>query len=182
MPFQKPPDNTSSSSSCSPYSSPNKLESTHSDGQFPLSLPFESLLCSANPVPIDDKNGSSSVSSLITQPLNAGGPPRRSVPAFNADATSRQPMQTGFTIFARTRRPELSATKTMGVGEIRSVIRREWNAMDTVSHISLILTRPRSEVAYDGLMVMLPPTMHSPKGSPIWIKPSVAEALPTLRQ
>jgi len=121
MPSQEPSDNPSSSSS------PHKLELTHSNGQFPLFL-LESSLCSANLVPTDDKNRSTSTNSLIAHFLNA-------------DGTLKRPINP-FMIFLQKRRPEVSAanqTTRTGVTrkiEIKKTLRKEWNAMDIVSHIS----------------------------------------------
>jgi len=70
--------------------------------------------------PIDDKDGSAFAHTLIPQPLNTGVTPERPMDAF--------------TIFARKRRPEVSATnKTMGTGEISELLSKEWNTMDIVS-------------------------------------------------
>jgi hypothetical protein len=44
-----------------------------------------------------------------------------------------------FMIFARKRRPEVSAAnQMMRTGEISKILSKEWNAMDIVSYFSLI--------------------------------------------
>lgn len=75
-------------------------------------------------LPIDDKDGSAFANSLIAQSLNADGTPKRPMNAFM--------------IFARKRRPEVSAAnQMMRTGEISKILSKEWNAMDIVSHSRL---------------------------------------------
>lgn len=65
----------------------------------------------------DDKDGSAFANSLIAQSLNADGTPKRPMNAFM--------------IFARKRRPEVSAAnQMMRTGEISKILSKEWNAMD----------------------------------------------------
>lgn len=65
----------------------------------------------------DDKDGSVFANSLIAQSLNADGTPKRPMNAFM--------------IFARKRRPEVSAAnQMMRTGEISKILSKEWNAMD----------------------------------------------------
>ena len=126
MPLKEPSDNTSPNSSYSPYAFPSELKSSHSSGQFLASfysseLPLNSTIL----VPIDDKDGSAFANSLIAQSLNADGTPKRPMNAFM--------------IFARKRRPEVSAAnQMMRTGEISKILSKEWNAMDIVSQFSLI--------------------------------------------
>ncbi|KAI0056884.1 hypothetical protein BV25DRAFT_1533403 [Artomyces pyxidatus] len=50
---------------------------------------------------------------------------------LNADGTPKRPMN-AFMIFARRRRPQVSAAnQTMRTGEISKILSKEWNAMDT---------------------------------------------------
>ncbi|TFK48019.1 hypothetical protein OE88DRAFT_592605 [Heliocybe sulcata] len=50
--------------------------------------------------------------------------------SLNADGTPKRPMN-AFMIFARKRRPEVSAAnQTMRTGDISKILSREWNAMD----------------------------------------------------
>ena len=71
----------------------------------------------------DDKDGSAFANSLIAQSLNADGTPKRPMNAFM--------------IFARKRRPEVSAAnQMMRTGEISKILSKEWNAMDIVSYFS----------------------------------------------
>ena len=82
-------------------------------------LPFINLAST------DDKDGSAFANSLIAQSLNADGTPKRPMNAFM--------------IFARKRRPEVSAAnQMMRTGEISKILSKEWNAMDIVSYFSLI--------------------------------------------
>ena len=58
--------------------------------------------------------------------------------SLDADGTPKRPMN-AFMIFARKRRPEVSAAnQMMRTGEISKILSKEWNAMDIVSHFSLI--------------------------------------------
>ena len=125
MPLKEPSDNTSPNSSYSPYAFPSELKSAHSSGQFPPPHFPKSTHCSTSFVPADDKDGSAFANSLIAQSLNADGTPKRPMNAFM--------------IFARKRRPEVSAAnQMMRTGEISKILSKEWNAMDIVSHFSLI--------------------------------------------
>ena len=124
MPLKEPSDTTSPNSSYSPYAFPSELKSSHPSGQFPVpnssSCPTQRILA-----PADDKDGSAFANSLIAQSLNADGTPKRPMNAFM--------------IFARKRRPEVSAAnQMMRTGEISKILSKEWNAMDIVSYFSLI--------------------------------------------
>lgn len=122
MPLKEPSDNTSPNSNYSPYAFPSELKSAHSNGQYPVDLKSNSLL---NFVSTDDKDGSAFANSLIAQSLNADGTPKRPMNAFM--------------IFARKRRPEVSAAnQMMRTGEISKILSKEWNAMDIVSYFSFI--------------------------------------------
>lgn len=62
--------------------------------------------------------------SLIAQTLNTDGTPKRPMNAFM--------------IFARRRRPQVSAeNQSMRTGEISKILSKEWNAMELVSIVSL---------------------------------------------
>jgi transcription factor SOX9 (SOX group E) len=64
--------------------------------------------------------------SLIAQTLNTDGTPKRPMNAFM--------------IFARRRRPQVSAeNQSMRTGEISKILSKEWNAMDLVNKISPFL-------------------------------------------
>ncbi len=53
--------------------------------------------------------------------------------ALNSDGTPRRPMN-AFMIFARRRRPQVSAAnQTMRTGDISKILSKEWNSMDMVS-------------------------------------------------
>ena len=124
MPLKEPSDNPSSNSSYSPYGYPSELKPAHTSGSFPVFPAFRALLNKV-PVPTDDKDGSAFANSLIAQSLNADGTPKRPMNAFM--------------IFARKRRPEVSAAnQMMRTGEISKILSKEWNAMDIVSYFSLI--------------------------------------------
>ena len=121
MPLKEPSDNTSPSSNYSPYAFPSELKSAHSNGQF---LVLSPRILAQSPL-TDDKDGSAFANSLIAQSLNADGTPKRPMNAFM--------------IFARKRRPEVSAAnQMMRTGEISKILSKEWNAMDIVSYFSLI--------------------------------------------
>lgn len=65
--------------------------------------------------PVEESNAS-----LITQTLNTDGTPKRPMNAFM--------------IFARRRRPQVSAeNQSMRTGEISKILSKEWNAMELVS-------------------------------------------------
>lgn len=52
--------------------------------------------------------------------------------SLNADGTPKRPMN-AFMIFARRRRPQVSAeNQSMRTGEISKILSREWSAMDPV--------------------------------------------------
>jgi HMG (high mobility group) box len=58
--------------------------------------------------------------------------------ALNSDGTPRRPMN-AFMIFARRRRPQVSAAnQTMRTGDISKILSKEWNSMDIVSYPSSI--------------------------------------------
>ena len=60
--------------------------------------------------------------SLIAQTLNTDGTPKRPMNAFM--------------IFARRRRPQVSAqNQTMRTGEISKILSKEWNAMELVNNV-----------------------------------------------
>lgn len=64
--------------------------------------------------------------SLIAQTLNVDGTPKRPMNAFM--------------IFARRRRPQVSAeNQAMRTGEISKILSREWNAMELVNIFDLLL-------------------------------------------
>jgi transcription factor SOX9 (SOX group E) len=64
--------------------------------------------------------------SLIAQTLNTDGTPKRPMNAFM--------------IFARRRRPQVSAeNQSMRTGEISKILSKEWNAMELVNTISFFL-------------------------------------------
>lgn len=66
--------------------------------------------------------------SLIAQTLNTDGTPKRPMNAFM--------------IFARRRRPQVSAeNQSMRTGEISKILSREWNAMEMVNKTAT-LPRP----------------------------------------
>ena len=66
--------------------------------------------------------------SLIAQTLNTDGTPKRPMNAFM--------------IFARRRRPQVSAeNQSLRTGEISKVLSKEWNAMELVNSISPFLTQ-----------------------------------------
>jgi transcription factor SOX9 (SOX group E) len=68
----------------------------------------------------DDAN-----SSLTSQTLNADGTPKRPMNAFM--------------IFARRRRPQVSAeNQSMRTGDVSKILSREWNAMDSVTYFLLV--------------------------------------------
>ena len=53
--------------------------------------------------------------------------------ALNSDGTPRRPMN-AFMIFARRRRPQVSAAnQTMRTGDISKILSKEWNSMDMVN-------------------------------------------------
>jgi hypothetical protein len=53
--------------------------------------------------------------------------------ALNTDGTPRRPMN-AFMIFARRRRPQVSAAnQTMRTGDISKILSKEWNSMDMVN-------------------------------------------------
>jgi len=57
--------------------------------------------------------------------------------SLNPDGTPKRPMN-AFMIFARRRRPQVSAeNQSMRTGEISKILSREWNAMDTVRNLHL---------------------------------------------
>ena len=122
MPLKEPSDHTSPNTSYSPYAFPSELKSNHSSGQFPAPWLLPPFVQYSIP---DDKDGSAFANSLIAQSLNADGTPKRPMNAFM--------------IFARKRRPEVSAAnQMMRTGEISKILSKEWNAMDIVSRFSLI--------------------------------------------
>jgi hypothetical protein len=52
---------------------------------------------------------------------------------LNADGTPKRPMN-AFMIFARKRRPQISAAnQMMRTGDISKILSKEWNTMDMVS-------------------------------------------------
>jgi len=52
---------------------------------------------------------------------------------LNADGTPKRPMN-AFMIFARRRRPQVSAEhQSMRTGDVSKILSREWNAMDSVT-------------------------------------------------
>lgn len=52
---------------------------------------------------------------------------------LNADGTPKRPMN-AFMIFARRRRPQVSAAnQSMRTGEISKILSKEWNSMQSVS-------------------------------------------------
>lgn len=57
--------------------------------------------------------------------------------SLNPDGTPKRPMN-AFMIFARRRRPQVSAeNQSMRTGEISKILSREWNVMDTVGNLHL---------------------------------------------
>ena len=63
--------------------------------------------------------------------------------ALNADGTPRRPMN-AFMIFARRRRPQVSAAnQMMRTGEISKILSREWNTMSLVRPALPPRPRPR---------------------------------------
>jgi hypothetical protein len=61
---------------------------------------------------------------------------------LNADGTPKRPMN-AFMIFARRRRPQVSAeNQSMRTGEISKILSREWNSMQPVNTFSLLLATP----------------------------------------
>jgi hypothetical protein len=53
---------------------------------------------------------------------------------LNADGTPKRPMN-AFMIFARRRRPQVSAeNQSMRTGDVSKILSREWNAMDLVTY------------------------------------------------
>ena len=128
MPLKESPDNPSSNSSYSPYGFPSELKPAHSNGRFPPSL-LGTIPLLKSLVLADDKDGSAFANSLIAQSLNADGTPKRPMNAFM--------------IFARKRRPEVSAAnQMMRTGEISKILSKEWNAMDIVSHFAYMNSVP----------------------------------------
>jgi HMG (high mobility group) box len=64
--------------------------------------------------------------------------------ALNSDGTPRRPMN-AFMIFARRRRPQVSAAnQTMRTGDISKILSKEWNSMDMVSYPSVEVWRTSS--------------------------------------
>lgn len=62
--------------------------------------------------------------------------------ALNSDGTPRRPMN-AFMIFARRRRPQVSAAnQTMRTGDISKILSKEWNSMDMVSRSVLVVPSP----------------------------------------
>lgn len=74
--------------------------------------------------------------------------------SLNADGTPKRPMN-AFMIFARRRRPQVSAAnQMMRTGEISKILSREWNAMAMVSGL---LTFPRARAFFTALPICLYP-------------------------
>ncbi|KAF8496390.1 hypothetical protein F5888DRAFT_1833872 [Russula emetica] len=68
--------------------------------------------------------------------------------ALNSDSTPRRPMN-AFMIFARRRRPQVSAAnQTMRTGDISKILSKEWNSMDMVNDLTVVY-RPPSYSADD---------------------------------
>lgn len=60
---------------------------------------------------------------------------------LNADGTPKRPMN-AFMIFARKRRPQISAAnQMMRTGDISKILSKEWNSMDMVSLAKLLARR-----------------------------------------
>ena len=58
--------------------------------------------------------------------------------ALNSDGTPRRPMN-AFMIFARRRRPQVSAAnQTMRTGDISKILSKEWNSMDMVNNLTVV--------------------------------------------
>ena len=56
--------------------------------------------------------------------------------SLNADGTPKRPMN-AFMIFARRRRPQVSAeNQSMRTGEISKILSKEWTSMSTVRHFT----------------------------------------------
>lgn len=95
-----------------PYADPLKVE-TDTEGT-PLGTPLRSNILT------NRKKNADESTTLTSQTLNADGTPKRPMNAFM--------------IFARRRRPQVSAeNQAMRTGEISKILSKEWNAMQPVS-------------------------------------------------
>lgn len=75
---------------------------------------------------------------------------------LNADGTPKRPMN-AFMIFARRRRPQVSAeNQSMRTGEISKILSREWNAMNMVSCLTRTYLCLDSNCAFAGRQAILP--------------------------
>ena len=63
---------------------------------------------------------------------------------LNADGTPKRPMN-AFMIFARKRRPQISAAnQMMRTGDVSKVLSKEWNSMEMVSLAPLLPALPNA--------------------------------------